>query len=228
MLVPQWTRTRDIETDGDWADVEEMDLPSSAGTVVVEFISLLSAQYQIKWLELEHLIPGDERCATWCPELKACIDPLLWCDGVMDCPSKSDELHRHCQYAGTNPGRGWVFPKAYWYLVAAGSTLLVLFVIVSSVLVCRGNVYQSKARPAEYDLSNGELVSGDGISPVSGGSFRPPPVPIAALNDYVYPGGLKKVTSSASIASGLVVGAAPKPGILVDRSVVYDKKLAVS
>lgn len=226
--MSRWTRARDIETDGDWLDVDEAEPPTSSGTVVVEFISLQSAQYQIKWLELEHLTPGAERCATWCPELKACIDPLLWCDGVMDCPSRSDELPRQCQGVGTNQGRGWVFPKAYWYLVAAGSTLLVLFVIVSSVLVCRGNVHQSKSRPAEHDLSNGELVSGDGISPVSGGSFRPPPVAIAALNDYVYPGGLKKVASSASIGPGLVVGAAPKPGILVDRSAVYDKKLAVS
>lgn len=233
-ITSQWTRSRDIETDADWTELEHVELATSpGGIVIVEFVSLESAAHQVKWLELARPAPGSTvRCATWCPELKACIDPLLWCDGVVDCPSKSDELPRQCQGAGSsNSARGWIFPKAYWYLVAAGSTLLVLFVIVSSVLVCRGNVHQhTKSRPADYDASNGELVTpvGGGISPVGGGSFRPPPVPIAPLNDYVHQGGLKRVASGASIGSGLVVGA-PKPGILVDRSTaVYDKKLAVS
>ena len=97
-------------------------------------------------------------CPTWCPELRACIDSLLWCDGVYDCPSGLDESDLQCLSK-------WNFPKMYWYILAAGTTFLVLFIMVSSVLVCRGKRYE-----------NGDISTANS-------SFRPPP----GLNDAVYP-----------------------------------------
>lgn len=103
-------------------------------------------------------------CPTWCPELRACVDSLLWCDGVYDCPSGLDESDLQCLSK-------WTFSKTFWYLIAAGTTLLVLFIIVSSVLVCRGKNADAAASAAA-------------ASATSGSSFRPPS---GLLNDAVYP-----------------------------------------
>nr|CAH7749293.1 unnamed protein product [Callosobruchus chinensis] len=35
-------------------------------------------------------------CRYRCPELDACINPSVWCDGVEDCPSGVDEALSHC------------------------------------------------------------------------------------------------------------------------------------
>lgn len=35
-------------------------------------------------------------CPYHCPELNACIDSSLWCDGHRNCPSGFDELESHC------------------------------------------------------------------------------------------------------------------------------------
>jgi len=35
-------------------------------------------------------------CEQRCPELDACINASLWCDGVSHCPSGYDEALTHC------------------------------------------------------------------------------------------------------------------------------------
>lgn len=35
-------------------------------------------------------------CLYRCPELDACINSTLWCDGVLHCPSGYDEKLTHC------------------------------------------------------------------------------------------------------------------------------------
>lgn len=35
-------------------------------------------------------------CQYRCPELDACINATVWCDGVEDCPSGIDEALTHC------------------------------------------------------------------------------------------------------------------------------------
>lgn len=35
-------------------------------------------------------------CEHRCPELNACINSSLWCDGVSHCPSGYDEALTHC------------------------------------------------------------------------------------------------------------------------------------
>lgn len=45
-------------------------------------------------LGLFMLRPDD--CTYRCPELDACINVSVWCDGVEDCPSGVDEALAHC------------------------------------------------------------------------------------------------------------------------------------
>lgn len=226
------------------------------GGVVIEFIAIQSGSYRMKWLELTpqavvnpagSVVPLGSvsspphpswLCSTWCPELKACVDSQLWCDGVYDCPSGLDESDQQCHSTTSmsHPGRSWSIPKVYWYLMAAGSTLLSLFVIVSSVLVCRGG---NKPLPS-YE-TNGDLLSPTSpmvsstalaaSSSAGGGSFRPPP--IAALNDYVYPdssvSGISALSAAASSSHSVVGGGGGGGGskLVLERS-HYDKKMAVS
>lgn len=224
--------------------------------LIIEFIAIQSGFYQMKWLELTpqavvhpagSVVPlgsisspsssSHSLCPTWCPELKACIDSQLWCDGVYDCPSGLDESEQHC---GSSTGRYWIIPKVYWYLVAAGTTLLVLFIIVSSVLVCRGSS-TNNSRPRLYDVNGGggNVTGGERLMPVGGGissvgscsgmtlssamsvggpsvgSFRPPGQPIESI---IY---------SRRSSSTIPTVADQNSGSLRHPS-YYDKKLAVS
>lgn len=37
-----------------------------------------------------------ENCAFICPELDACVNASVWCDGISHCPSGYDESFTHC------------------------------------------------------------------------------------------------------------------------------------
>lgn len=39
-----------------------------------------------------------EDCPYRCPELNACINSSVWCDGVSHCPSGYDEAFSHCSF----------------------------------------------------------------------------------------------------------------------------------
>ena len=277
-------RSVDLDNETEWrSSSNQSSWQDISGGVVIEFIAIQSGSYTMKWLELtpqsvlnafnnksmpHHLgsvsPPPSQQpqqpypwffCSTWCPELKACIDSQLWCDGVYDCPSGVDESEQQChstppfnnnnnnnddnqqQQPGTRIS-SWSVPKVYWYLIAAGSTLLSLFVVVSSVLVCRNGQHPLKQQTG-YDPNN---VDPSGLSPslslsqqggAGGGSFRPPPV--AALNDCVY----QQQSDNGSIGSRsttgapkIVVGGASNTksdGINKVPSLYhYDKKMAVS
>lgn len=121
---------------------------SSNIILVIEFVSIQIGSYQLKWLELtpQVVVPlatgsisssssAPIPCPTWCPELQACLDLQLWCDGIYDCPSGVDE-------SGTNCVSKWSFTKLYWYLAAAGTTFFVLCIIVTSVITCRNKSYE--------------------------------------------------------------------------------------
>lgn len=37
-----------------------------------------------------------ESCQFRCPELDACVNASVWCNGISDCPSGYDESFTHC------------------------------------------------------------------------------------------------------------------------------------
>ncbi|XP_036139984.1 uncharacterized protein LOC118644124 [Monomorium pharaonis] len=72
-------------------------------TIAVEFIVKEPASYTITWLELTRRpvtstagLQMTRDCEQRCPELDACINASLWCDGVSHCPSGYDEALTHC------------------------------------------------------------------------------------------------------------------------------------
>ncbi|EFN82093.1 hypothetical protein EAI_11820 [Harpegnathos saltator] len=73
-------------------------------TIAVEFIVKEPASYTVTWLELTRRPPVTSTaglqmsrdCEQRCPELDACINASLWCDGVSHCPSGYDEALTHC------------------------------------------------------------------------------------------------------------------------------------
>ncbi|KAM0732709.1 hypothetical protein ACS0PU_000870 [Formica fusca] len=73
-------------------------------TIAVEFIVEEPASYTITWLELTRRpsvtstagLQMSRDCEQRCPELDACINASLWCDGVSHCPSGYDEALTHC------------------------------------------------------------------------------------------------------------------------------------
>ncbi|XP_043269462.1 uncharacterized protein [Venturia canescens] len=76
-----------------------------ARTIAVEFIINEPESYTVTWLEMTRrpssgsaaaglLMSRD--CEQRCPELDACINASLWCDGVSHCPSGYDEALTHC------------------------------------------------------------------------------------------------------------------------------------
>ncbi|XP_050310643.1 uncharacterized protein LOC126746434 [Anthonomus grandis grandis] len=76
-------------------------------TIVAEFYGKDEGRYPIMWLELSKRrdIPPNglgifmikpDHCQYRCPELDACINSSVWCDGFEDCPSGIDEALTHC------------------------------------------------------------------------------------------------------------------------------------
>lgn len=90
---------------------------SSTETVIVELMALKQGTLTIRWLEVTRTsskpengdLHSDEgrtlknvNCLFECPELSACINPELWCDGIMHCPhSGFDESSENCQQSLT-------------------------------------------------------------------------------------------------------------------------------
>ncbi|BES97500.1 CUB [Nesidiocoris tenuis] len=70
--------------------------------VLVEFVPREEGTYAVTWLELTRRRSEDAAlglvadCVHRCPELDACINASLWCDGTDNCPSGYDESIRHC------------------------------------------------------------------------------------------------------------------------------------
>ncbi|XP_068086166.1 uncharacterized protein [Anabrus simplex] len=113
---------------------EEQRLADQARSVVVEFLARESGTYSLTWLELARrrsvLPPAGfvmEDCLHRCPELDACINSSLWCDGVPHCPSGFDEAAKHCSFI-------LQLPLLYLALGAAG--IAVVFCSIC-IIICR-------------------------------------------------------------------------------------------
>ncbi|KZC14511.1 hypothetical protein WN55_06972, partial [Dufourea novaeangliae] len=106
---PSELRHRVVEVFSDGWAVSSNALILSPGldpvrTIAVEFIVKEPDSYTVTWLELTRRpsvtsmaglqMPRD--CEQRCPELDACINASLWCDGISHCPSGYDEALTHC------------------------------------------------------------------------------------------------------------------------------------
>lgn len=133
---------------------------SSTEIVIVELMALKQGTLTIKWLEVTRLsskpengdLHSDEgrtlknvNCLFECPELSACINPELWCDGIMHCPhSGFDESSDNCQQSLTlylSIGFGCLA-----FCVGVG---LVVFFLFRRYAVHRH--MQQQTHPATYD-----------------------------------------------------------------------------
>ncbi|XP_025837357.1 uncharacterized protein LOC108732223 [Agrilus planipennis] len=97
-------------------------------SIVVEFLGKEEGTYSVRWLELSRrrVFPSNglnllwtkaEECLYRCPEIDACINSTVWCDGVEDCPSGIDEALTHCSFI-------FQLPPLYLFLGLMGIILL--------------------------------------------------------------------------------------------------------
>ncbi|GAB0095570.1 uncharacterized protein DMENIID0001_109660 [Sergentomyia squamirostris] len=65
--------------------------------ISVEFLEAEDGDFTFSWLEMQRRPPqGLIDCQYRCPELEACVNASVWCDGKSDCPSGYDESFTHC------------------------------------------------------------------------------------------------------------------------------------
>ncbi|XP_069694968.1 uncharacterized protein [Periplaneta americana] len=106
-------------------------------SVIVEFLAHEAGSYSLTWLELARrrsvLPPAGfvmEDCPHRCPELDACINSSLWCDGVAHCPSGFDEAAKHCSFI-------LQLPLLYLALGAAGILVICCSLGLVACSACR-------------------------------------------------------------------------------------------
>ncbi|XP_035794280.1 uncharacterized protein LOC118467651 isoform X1 [Anopheles albimanus] len=69
--------------------------------VSIEFLNPEDGSYAFSWLELTKRSTASyalvqEECPYLCPDLNACVNASIWCDGIEQCPSGEDEAFTHC------------------------------------------------------------------------------------------------------------------------------------
>ncbi|KRT83919.1 hypothetical protein AMK59_3324, partial [Oryctes borbonicus] len=111
-------------------------------TIMVEFLGKEPGTYSVTWLELSRrrkeippngmglIIMMHDECEHRCPELDACINTTVWCDGREDCPSGIDEALTHCSLL-------LQLPPLYLFLGALGLLLCCFTVCLIIWRMCR-------------------------------------------------------------------------------------------
>ncbi|GFY54856.1 CUB domain-containing protein [Trichonephila inaurata madagascariensis] len=115
---------------------------SVSDKVIVEFVAFKKGTLSIRWLEVTRPtskptngeVYSDEgrtlrnvNCLHECPELSACINPELWCDGVVHCPhSGFDESAENCQQTLT-----------LYILISIGSLIICIAAGLAAFLLFR-------------------------------------------------------------------------------------------
>lgn len=92
------------------------------------------------------LLKPDE-CQYRCPELDACINSTVWCDGIEDCPSGIDEALTHCSMI-------LQLPPLYLFLGACG-------ILVSSFATCTAVWRTCRRRPRSILQTRLKSLSSD-------------------------------------------------------------------
>ncbi|KAF5292275.1 hypothetical protein FQR65_LT11238 [Abscondita terminalis] len=127
-------------------------------TIVVEFLGKETGTYSISWLELSRrrMVPPNglgllwikaDECQYRCPELDACINASVWCNGVEDCPSGIDEALTHCSLL-------LQLPPLYLFLGALG-------ILLSSVATCAIAWKRCRRRPRSFLQTRLKSLSSD-------------------------------------------------------------------
>ncbi|XP_054289663.1 uncharacterized protein LOC129004960, partial [Macrosteles quadrilineatus] len=120
-------------------------------SVLVEFLPKEPGKYTVTWMEISRRpnYPTADMalsdCPHRCPELDACINASLWCDGTSHCPSGYDEAFTHCLYLLQLP----LHQMALWIL---GFLILVASVCCVFCHVCRAEAgSRLKSLPSDTD-----------------------------------------------------------------------------
>ena len=90
-----------------------------------------------------------EDCVHRCPELDACINSSLWCDGIDHCPSGFDEAAKHCSFI-------LQLPLLYLALGAAGILVICCSFCLITCSACRGrrrSKHHSRIKSLSSDTS---------------------------------------------------------------------------
>ncbi|VVC44282.1 Hypothetical protein CINCED_3A007418 [Cinara cedri] len=96
VVCPDDLYTVEVFSDG-WRTKETVT--NSSRDIIIEFIPIEPASYTVSWIQLSSRIRADgPYCHSQCPELDACINETLWCDGVEHCPSGYDESFGYCMH----------------------------------------------------------------------------------------------------------------------------------
>lgn len=96
--------------------------------------------YGLLWMK-------SDECQYRCPELDACINASVWCDGVEDCPSGIDEALTHCSIL-------LQLPPLYLFLGALG-------ILTSSVATCAIAWKRCRRRPRSFLQTRLKSLSSD-------------------------------------------------------------------
>lgn len=85
-----------------WNRKIDYQMVESSKVISVEFLEPEEGEFSFTWLELskismtQGLVGANQECLYQCPELDACINASVWCDGKSHCPSGYDESFTHC------------------------------------------------------------------------------------------------------------------------------------
>ncbi|KAG8037350.1 hypothetical protein G9C98_005560 [Cotesia typhae] len=146
------------------SNIVELNSPITqqhARSFVVEFIQKEPGTYSVMWIAISKsaraatdthyfnidgdnsagnifsMVPPIEDCPYRCPEIKACISSVLWCDGIKHCPSGFDEEEINCSYR---------FGVTLLY-VAVGAGILGVFLVLLLATGClKYCLYRHKIR----------------------------------------------------------------------------------
>ncbi|XP_012251545.2 uncharacterized protein LOC105683496 [Athalia rosae] len=122
---------------------------------VVEFLQREPGFYAVTWMAISKRPPisitsssfamsPTHDCLYRCPEIQACINVALWCDGVRHCPSGFDEEEGNCSYR---------FGVTLLY-VAVGAGALGIFAILLLATGClKYCLYRHKARKKKKNVA---------------------------------------------------------------------------
>lgn len=139
----------DVVTFSDgWDNVFEFTPTELSRRLVVEYRSpwksgIDNLEYKFAWMEVYPLLPD---CRYKCDELRACIAPELWCDGIQHCPSGQDESD--CEV---------LLPLSPLYVGIAAATITLVLSCAAGLAACmkRKRIEEGKHYDSQSEYSDG-------------------------------------------------------------------------